>query len=529
MSIEALDKETPSVSPSLSIKEENRRSAAATLLRRRSARESMNNWSVYNYEEGFIPAPPAKHHRFLNDQIDRAIRRDVHYLIILMPPGAAKSTYVSKLAPPYFLSKCVKQSVLACSHSQSLATTFGRACRNLVDDQAKVLQIHPKQDTQAADEWETQEGGRYFCAGVGSKIAGHRFDLGLIDDYLGNQEDADSKVIRDKQWDWFLNDFYPRMKPGGVIMIVANRRNEDDLVGRLLDPSTEGNPIPASHWEVIKLPFFAKDNDVLGRAKGERLWPEWFTEEMAAGIKRLPNRVRAGLYDQEPSPEEGNHFHKDWILNYGYTADNLPKELELFNYCASDHAVSLKQTADSTCLIPCGVDHNGDIWIYRDVWWMQANTDVVVEAFISMGKRRQPLIWWAGADHIKKSIAPFLNMRRIEEGAYFHIEEMTESRDLMARSQPIHGMLSMGKVHFPLDAPWFDKALQEFLMFPAGKHDDFVAALANLGRGLSRMGRGQKRPQLQPSPNTMFRPTIKWVREDVERQQQEEAFRRRGM
>jgi hypothetical protein len=54
-------------------------------------------------------------------------------------------------------------------------------------------------------------------------IAGFRADLGIGDDFFGSWEDAFSETIRRKRWDWYIDDFSARLKPGAkrILMIRA--------------------------------------------------------------------------------------------------------------------------------------------------------------------------------------------------------------------------------------------------------------------------------------------------------------------
>ncbi len=233
--------------------------------------------------------------------------------------------------------------ILSCSHSTTFIEGFSRQCRNAVDEHHNTLGYSLAKDSKGVDRWATDEGGEYVCCGVGSGISGIRYDFGLIDDYIGSQEDADSKTIRDKQWDWLLADFLPRGKPNAIRIIVANRRHEDDLVGRLLENEPD-------EWELVSVPYFAEQDDPLGREEGARLWPEYFTEKNAEEVRRKPPRVFAGLYQQRPSPEDGNYFIKEWLL--GYTREDLQKLMLLDPpiYGAGDWAVSEEKDANRTCL-----------------------------------------------------------------------------------------------------------------------------------------------------------------------------------
>jgi len=410
---------------------------------------------------------------------------------MLMPPGVAKSTYTSKTYIPWYLGKCPGNSILACSYSKDLASAFGRVARNYVETYSTTLGYSLSGDSRAADEWETTTAGRYFCAGVGAGIAGHRADLGVIDDYLGNQEDADSKIVREKQWSWFLTDFWPRISGtkgtnDGSVIIIANRRHEDDLVGRLLRTENNDSPIAADRWEVVRLPFFAEANDPLGRQVGEVLWPEKFAQK-ADQVRRLPGRIRAGLYQQSPRPEDGNYFKLNWLQ--GYESQDLPDKDSLRIYAASDHACSVRDEspdANATVLLFGGWDGQ-KLWILPECWWEKKDTGEVVEAMLRYGEKMEPLTWWAEKGHISKSIGPFLRDRMQEERVFIRIEEVVPSKDKAVRARSAQGMCEFRQVMFPKFADWWQEAEDELLTFDGGKSDDWVDAFAHLCRGVNRM------------------------------------------
>ena len=423
---------------------------------------------------------PAKHHQLIIKELESVVRGDVTRLMILMPPGTAKSTYISKLFPPWFLAQRPNLSILSCSHSGDFATIFGRAARNFVEGNERLLGYTLSKDSRAANEWETSNGCRYYCTGVGAGLSGHRADLGVIDDFVGKEEEVGSKTFNDKIWDWYTNDFVPRLKPDSARVIIANHRNEDDLVGRLLQKE-------ASKWRVVRLRLYIENeeqaaDDPLGRSVGEHIWPEFFTAEMVA--ERMQNPRASGIEQQEPSPEKGGFFQAEWFHNNTYT--KLPPLDELRIYCASDHAVSEKQTADPTVIIPVGM-HNGCMYVLPDVVWKRLGSKDAVDEMLKMARQRKPLLWWAERGHISKSILPFLQDRMRDEKVYVNIVEVTPVKDKMTRAQSISAMMSMGMVKWPADAPWLNRARHEMLLFPNGKHDDFVDAMAWLGMGVASM------------------------------------------
>lgn len=488
--------------------------AAAELLRRREVRGNLTAWAkFFGEEKGWYPA---KHHQLLLDKLQAVTDGKLinsktglpcKNLMVLMPPGAAKSSYSSVIFPIWFIQRRPNCRILACSYAADLIESFSRECRNGVAAFHKTLGYNLEKDSRAVQEWSTTNGGSYRCSGVGAGLAGRRADAGVIDDYIGSQEDADSKLIRDKQWAWYLNDFWPRLKPNAIQIIIANRRHEDDLVGRILAKEEH-------KWEVISFPFFAEEGDVLGRKVGERLWPEWFTDEMAEAIRMLPARTQAGLYQQRPAPEEGDYFKKDGII--GYTRDQydalMRKNPRI--YGAGDWAVSEEKDANRTCFGGAAMDEDRIIYILPDLFYKVANPKEVVQEFINFLKRRNPLQTWSEKGHISKAWGPFLHDMMIQQNVYSLITEVTVSKAKDVRAQSIRGLMSMGRVRFPTFAPWWPQALHELLMFPGGKTDDFVDFIAHIGMGVQKMMTLQTASKPQTENLNVMRPiTLSWIKQ----------------
>lgn len=453
------------------------RDPARLLLERRQMRRSFKAWCVYMMKKRGMA--PALHHLFIIDTIQALLDNKLpkRKVVMLTPPGAAKSTYTSVLLPPWYLNpeRNPADLILACSYSYDLIEGFGRQCRDIIEHEGPTLGYALSDSAKAAGNWRTTLSGGYFCAGVNAGIAGHRARLGFIDDYIGSQEEADSETIRKKNWEWYWNDFSPRLWPDSFQFIIANRRHEDDLVGRLLAHEPDS-------WHVIRLPMEAEDNDPLGRTRGELLWPQWFTQTYVSQFKKLP-RTWAGLYQQRPAPEEGNFFKKDWIMTYG--PNDLPTNLRL--YVGSDYALRKGQDRDSTCFIPAGLDDQGRLWILPDFIWEQLDTLEAVESMFTLADRHKPLVWWAGRENITGSIGPFINEKMMQRGKFIPIEELSEAKDKEQKAQSIKARMSARSVYFPNFVPRYADMVHQLLTFPAGTHDDFVDALAKLGQGLDKM------------------------------------------
>jgi predicted phage terminase large subunit-like protein len=469
------------------------------------ARENLNSWCE---AAGYIPAI---HHRLINESLMALERGDFDRLMIFMPPGAAKSTYGSMLFPAWYLSRHPDHNVMACSHTQGLAERFGRRVRNLIQGHGEELGIEIANDNAAAGRWalakdpnnrrhnggprlddddepEREDGGEYLAAGVGMGIAGFRSDLTIIDDPVKSKEDADSEIMRDKVWDWWLFDVEPRLKPGGKVVLIMTRWHEDDLAGRLLED--EGEIQDGGRWFVLRLPMEANDNrDPLRRKLGERLWPEWFTEAMVRKAKRDP-RLWNSLYQQQPTAAEGTFWKREWLRPV--PADQMPPLRLMKIYGGSDYATK-EDAGDYTVHVIIGLDPDGRPWLL-DVWRKQTTSDVWVSAWCDLVLKWRPLEWGEERGQILGGVGPWLQKEQQKRKAHTYRRQFTSRGDKATMARSMQGIVASMGLYYAEDAPWRGDLEAELLAFPAGTHDDIHDALGKTGQLLDMALHGEKQP-----------------------------------
>lgn len=455
--------------------------AAKELLKRRSVRQSLTEFArLCGFE-------PARHHLLLIDALEAVERGDLQRLAVFMPPGSAKSTYASKLFPPWLMARQPKANILAASHTTELAEKWGRWVRNIVNEHSITLGVSPSPDSQAAGRWSLTSGAEYYAAGVGTGIAGFRAKYGLIDDPIRSRQDADSELIRDRIWDWYINDFRTRLVPGAAEILIQTRWHEDDLAGRALNHS---------NWHVISLPAIAEENDQLGRAVGEPLWDDdayGYGEQIEELRKNTPARTWSALYQQRPAPEEGDYFKADWLKPYDHKPD--PKTMRI--YGGSDYAVT-SDGGDYTVHAVIGLDPEGRMYLL-DLWRKQAAADKWVEAFCDLVIEWKPVAWAEEQGQIRSGVGPFLDRRIRERKAYVVREQFPTRGDKAVRARSMAGRMGLEGLYVPINAPWYADFRSELLSFPAGKHDDQVDAIGLVGQLLDKMMSGTKpRPVVKP-------------------------------
>jgi predicted phage terminase large subunit-like protein len=410
------------------------------------------------------------HHRQFAEALERVERGECKRLMVFAPPRHTKSEIVSRRFPAWYIGKNPDKQIITSSYAQELASDFGRSVRNIIETgefRSIFGNVELAQDSAAANRWHTSAGGSYIAAGVGGAITGRGAHLLVIDDPVKNREDADSETYRDRVWDWYRSTAFTRLMPGGAVVLVMTRWHDDDLAGRLLEH--EGD-----QWEVVTLQAMTD---------GKALWPEWYDVEALDKIRATVGpREWSALYQQMPTPDEGDYFKREWVQYY----DDVPKHLRI--YGASDYAVTANG-GDYTVHGVIGIDPDDNMYVL-DWWREQTDSLMWVEVVIDMMAKHRPLIWIEEQGQIIKGVGPFLDKRMRERKVYGVRKPLVSSRDKATRAQSFRARMAMGKVFVPRDEPWTGDLVHEILRFPSGTHDDQVDVLSLFGRMLDDMHRG---------------------------------------
>lgn len=445
---------------------------------------------------------PAQHHELIIDKLEAVERGEIPRLMILMGPGTAKSTYATVAFPTWYIGRGRNRHIGSLSYGDVLCRQFGAKCLQLAasEEYEKIFGARMPSRRAAALEWTLPTGSTYFGSGILGGVTGRRLHGVVIDDPIKGRESADSKIIRDKTWEAYKADVRTRLIPGGFIVLILTRWHEDDPAGRILPEKYEGETgwvkgRDGESWYVLCLQTQCeRQDDPLGREVGEYIWPEWFKdghfdrEKVAQG----PRNWNA-LYQQKPSPDEGDFFKAEWFRWY----DEPPRHIH--KYGASDYAITADD-GDYTVHGVCGVDPNDDLYIL-DIYRRQVDSFVAVESAIDMMGSHKPMVWVEEKAQIEKSLGPFINKRMGERKVYTFRVQLPTAGDKTVRAQSFRARAAMGKVYLPRHAPWVQDLLSELLMFPNGKHDDQVDVCGLFGRILDHMSKGQ-----QPKPPPESKP-----------------------
>jgi len=431
------------------------------------------------YANYMLEVVPALHHHLICDAIDELLDDNYDELIILAPPGSAKSTYTSIALPSYYMGKFPKGHILTASYSTELAEKWGRRVRNIVDTPRfkALFSVSLSKDATAATRWATNEGGEFYGAGVGSGILGFRADLAVIDDPISGFEQANSITQLQKVHNWYETDFITRLKPNGKVVLICQRLARNDLAGYLIDRNIAS---PTRRQRILTLPMLSKgEGDPLNRPEGERLWPEWYTESMVADAQRDDYKWRT-LYQQEPPADEGS-----WVSTDDIQFRPSPANPEV-KYACSDLALSVN-SGDYTVHFIVAVDSLGD-WDIIDATRERVDPEASAQRVISLCQTHSPREWLIDDDNSSKVFMPLVATKARQTGTHVPWKPMPlRGQDKETRAAPLRGQYKRRKVYMPHDAHFTQWLTKELLTFPNALGDgvdDGVDALSLMGRRL---------------------------------------------
>ena len=405
----------------------------------------------------------AAHHRLIAQRLEAVERGEIDRLMIFMPPRHGKSELATKRFPAYALGRNPRRQVIQASYNSDLATDFGRQVRNIVNTQRyqNVFDTNLAGDSKAANRWNTSGGGAYVAAGVGTAVTGRGADIFIIDDPLKDREEADSETRRETIWNWYTSTAYTRLMKGGAIILIQTRWHEDDLAGRLLEAEAKGG----DKWDKLILPAVG-DNGAL--------WPNMFDLE---ALNRIQNAIGprdwSALYQQQPAPDEGTFFKREWFKRH----DAVP--MNVSRYLCSDYAV----TEDGGDYTEHGLFSIApDNMIYVEDWWAgQTSSDVWIDEKLNLIKKYAPYCAFGEGGVIQKAVEPMLKRRMREREIYSRVEWVSSIHDKATRARAIQARAAMGLVSLP-NGEMGERLLNQLLAFPAGKHDDAVDVFGLMGR-----------------------------------------------
>jgi predicted phage terminase large subunit-like protein len=443
------------------------------LLRQR-VRSNLIDWAVEALAQ--TGQTPAAHHRLLLTELDNLAKGRIDRLMVLMPPGSAKSTYTSILFPAWWFTQFPRTSIIAASHTYGLARYFSRRVRDLIMSNEPLLGYGISYSERAASNWRTSTGGEYYASGVRGGITGRRADLVIIDDPIKSNIEADSSGLRDGMWSWYRSDLTTRLKPGARVILIMTRWHEEDLSGQILNHEQSG-------WRVLSLPALAENDDPLGREGGEPIWPAWESyEELARKRNVVGSRVWAAMFQQSPRPVGGGLFKigKLTVIDQVLPGSD-ERTVRAWDLAATSAASG--NDPDWTVGIKLSCNSTGH-YIIHDVIRLRGSPREVEEAIASTARLDGGSVWIGLPEdpgQAGKSQIAYLSGRLTG----YKIMAFRETGSKFTRALPVASQIEASNFSI-IRGHWNQTFISELGDFPLGRKDDQVDALV---RGFITLGR----------------------------------------
>jgi predicted phage terminase large subunit-like protein len=383
--------------------------------------------------------------------IERAEREPVR-AVVSVPPRHGKTETILHAVVRY-LARYPHRTVGYATYSMMLAHSKSREARNY----ARRAGVTIADDSRALGEWRTPLGGGLLAAGVGGSWTGYGVDLLVVDDPHRNRDDAESRTMRDKAYDWLTSTALTRVEPGGSVIINAARWHASDMIGRLMSEQP-------GVWEVLNLP--ALDDE------GVALWPErWGAEDLADKRAEIGEYDFASLYLGSPRLRGTNVFREP----ARYQAPDITGRRILIGV---DVAATVSTRSDYSVAVVMAVKGAGakleaDI---LEVFRAQLEIPALcVELERLQRKWNAPLI--VESVGVGKAVPQLLK----QIGQRLRVHEITPKADKFLRAQSLAAAWNEGRVRLPTDGNWVRDYLAEMLAFTGVRddHDDAVDATAH--------------------------------------------------
>lgn len=504
------------------------------MLRRLAPHSLEAHARLLHRDDANSPIVAATHHtewiKILED------REHYPWVVVVAPPGFAKSTWFSLIYPTWRLGVTKGRSRIGVvGNAGSQAGAWVSAIGDAVE-QPGFASAYPfdgclpdKQRGWSKSQFYLQgtpKGNNPACLASGMKgvsVLGKRFDEIILDDPTTG-DNARSKAEMDKQRHWLkttlISRFPPGMGPpegkGGRMVVVCTRWSENDLVPTLEelgfvvvrmpalgysdrivhchecdytgvvtgDPETDSPPhastgcsVPDALLEVIEY--------------GEQsLWPERISEEQLLAQEEDDPLIFALVMQGDASAIAGEFFDPAWF-QYGKPPER--SEFEKVVQFVDTAGGKDRKKGDYFVIVTLG--KQGD-----NFWVLDVVRDRLSALRQEDAVKAAALQWSPDIIAIEDKNEGIALLQRMAVNTNLPIKPYTPVKDKEFRATPVAGKYRTGHVFHPGTvedngikvAKWVRRLEAELKAFPEAKHDDQVDGLAGAFNML-----GARRPQIR--------------------------------
>lgn len=411
---------------------------------------------------------------------ERMIACESPKLVIEAPPQHGKSKMIVDFIT-WVAGQNPDLKTIYTSFSNRLGVRANLMCQRIYDSEAyaKVfpdLKINKNGTTHDDAQGATRNrelieyigaDGFFRNTTVNGSITGESLDLGVIDDPIKGREQASSKAVREKAWDWFTDDFFTRFSEGGAMLAILTRWHIEDPIGRLRKEL--GDEV-----RVVSYPAIATKKEK-HREIGQPLFPELKSLQFLLDRKALMASVNwEALYQQNPQVVggeiiKGEHFGM-------YTVLPIIRNRAIY----ADTAMKTEEHNDYSVFQCWGRGDDNKVYLI----------DMIRGKWEAPELERRSVAFWAKHIGGDSSRLGALRQMKVEDKASgtgliqglktkhrIPVVGIQRSKDKYTRVLDVLGYIESGYVVLPQNAPYLTDFIAEcesFSPYGTHKHDDQI-------------------------------------------------------
>ena len=424
---------------------------------------------------------PTRGYRVLGEipQFQAELFRDLDHikslkrLCLSSPRGFAKSASCSIFFPLHAALYKHFNEILIVSSSEDIAINFMRNIRTNLESNKRVMCYFGKQESSKWTETHMilNNGVNIRCCGVGAQIRGRRPDLIILDD-IESDESVLSEDLRRKLKDWLFKAAINSLAVDGCMVFVGTLISPLAILYDFVNAPPEG-------WKAIFNQAYRGGIE----EPGHELWPElWPHERLQARKKEIGSVAFSSEFMNKPIPSEGIRFNPEHIQYY---EDKDLAGRAMGEYITIDPAFSQDSSADYGVILQCLHDTEDNLYV-KTFFRERTTARTLIDRFKSIYKANQRRIKGVG-----------IGMNGPQKAFYEQLVEECNRERLYPMFTELKGMIKTGtgtkrrkedrityaiqprlearKIYFKRE---HQALIDELLIFPNGKHDDLIDALA---------------------------------------------------
>lgn len=433
----------------------------------------------------YLSETPAAFHLELMRDLESGKR----LLARVAPRGHAKSTLAALAYPLWRLCEGRSRNIVIITHERSLATQFVRDIRRELETNEKIRAQYGDLTPAASSETSKGRTGRasslrttrakwaesHFTAangvtvqakGAGSSIRGtrvgpHRPDLILCDDIECDEQVAREEGRR-KLETWLRRVVMPALAPGGQLVVMGSLLHHDSLLANLRDKTR----FPGCDYRVYRA--LEATPDEAGVFRLQSLWPaRWSVERLQAERARVGTLAFEQEYQANPIDTGLRAFREEWLR--GYDPGLLDGRRDLIPLMAVDPATGVAG-GDYFALWIGSVDPRDGVIYTRELTLERIGVVEQIQRILEAVERCRPVRIGIETTAYQAALKDFLEEESRRAGRYLPIVGLRPIANKRARIAGSAAFYAKGLFRLPAGLP--ADVEQQFLEFPAGRHDD---------------------------------------------------------